>query len=211
MNKNTKIQTIDILTLKEIVSNITHSTPLSLISVTDARAKIRNNPFGPILKWVKVNAFAGTNYQNAVRRQEKREMPEVPATFISQERKWGDSVEGSPALLTNISKTGELSYYLIVQIQRVTKPIYLVKKGEILTAIPKEEVEQFLPIVREDTNQPVEKTIIWKTYALTSLMGLAINGEKYRIRNNIIVPTFIPDKVKTKEKIKELVLEQTKP
>ena len=181
------MKTITVEELQEVLANIHHATPISLVALTDARAKKTANPFGQILKLTKVNAFTGTSYQNAVRRQEKREMPEAPATFVAQERAWGERSAETPALVSKVDKeTGKEVFYLVVQVQHTSEPLYLVRKatGRGLVAVPTEVVAPFLPVSREPINQPVEKPVVWKTYALTSLPRVSIGGERYRIKTN---------------------------
>jgi hypothetical protein len=180
------MKTITIERLKVILSSIHHATPVSFVALTDAKAKKTANPFGQILKLTKVNAFTGTSYQNAVRRQEKREMPETPATFVAQERAWGERSAETPALVSKVdAETGKENFYLVAQIQHASKPLYLVRKASSgrLASVSKDTVAPFLPVTKEQTNQPVEKAIVWRTYALTSLTSVSVGGEKYRIRN----------------------------
>ncbi len=184
-----KTITIDQAELKDLLAGIQHATPLSFTSITSARLRKTNNTIGEAFKWTKINAFTATSYTSAIRRQEKREMPEAPATFVAQERSWGESVPNAPALLRRLDKeTGVESYYLVAQVQKASKPLYLIRKEwnarrrAHLTVVPKEVVAPFLPAAREQTNQPVEKEIVWRTYSLTSLVALSIGGKRYRIR-----------------------------
>ncbi len=184
-----KTITIDQAELKDLLAGITHAVPLSFTAITSAKLRKTGNTLGEAFKWTKVNAFVGTSYQAAVRRQEKREMPEAPSTFVAQERSWGERVEGAPALVSQINKeTGEQLFYLVAQIQRTSKPIYLIRKEwnarrrAHLTVVPKEVVAPFLPASRETINQPVEKPVVWRTYSLSSVVALSYNGKQYRVR-----------------------------
>lgn len=168
--------------LGHVLSNIKRATPIGLSSLTDARAKVTNNPYSPLLKMSRIQAFCGTVFEDAVRRREIKEGAIIPS-FEANAHLWAEYV--SPALRRH-SRTGDL--YLAVQVLREPESTYLYKRGGYLTPISKEQIAPFLPPNRtkqEAARQRVEIPIKWRMYRLDSLIRAAFNGRIYRVRHRL--------------------------
>lgn len=183
-----RVKTVSTAELVNILGAVTHATPIGFVALTDARIKKTGCPYPDgVQKWTKVSAFTGTRYETAVNRQITREGNGDAPAFEAKERQWGKRI--SEALVSRLDeKTGEVRFYLPAQIQRCSKPIYLVPTGENnrLRAIPKATLAPWLP--RDKTPetaaaQGVERAVIYRDYALSSLVSMNIGGQKYRIRS----------------------------
>jgi len=182
--KPVKTKTVSLTQLTNILGAVTHAQPISFTALTDARPRKTNLPFASVQKLTKVSAFTGTDYTAAVNRQMTREGNGDAPAFAAQERAWGNRI--SPALVSKLDeKTGQVRFYLPAQIQRASKPLYLVPKSGRLTAVPKEAVAPWLPKDKTPevaAAQGVEKAIIYRDYSLSSLTTLTLDGQRYRIR-----------------------------
>lgn len=180
------MKTITTTQLANLLSKVTHATAIGFTAVTDARPKKTGNPYSSIQKWTKVSAFTGTIYENAVNRQLTREGHGDEAAFEAKERSWGNRI--SSALVSKLdAKTGEVRFYLPAQIQRTSKPLYLVPTGaaQRLTVVPKERVAPWLPASKTEETaaaQGVEKPVIYRDYLLSSIRSINLDGERYRVR-----------------------------
>lgn len=164
-----------------LAASVTHATPFTAITLTDAGARKTGNPYLGVYKLTKVNGMTGTIYANAVNRQAAREGSPEPS-FQAQPRKWGKRL--SAGLVVN--DAGD-QFYLPAQLNPslTPKPLYLVRAGvgKRLKAVPKEQVAPWLPAHKDGAaGQGLAKPITYRDYALTSLVGLSINGQKYRVR-----------------------------
>ena len=166
------MKTITTEQLKDILLPLKGTHPVCISTLTDAKAKKTGNPFGTILKFSKACGVSGADFEQSVNRQLEREGKE--ATFEAQERTWGQRI--SSLLVEN---KGE--YYLVLHVQHNTDPLYFVKKDGMLVNINKTEVEAFLPTPSKPKQADVEKTIIYRNYALKNVKYIGISGQKYRI------------------------------
>jgi len=174
--------TVTVAQLRSILADITHATPFSATTLTDAKAKKTDNPLGTVYKLTRVNGMVGTHYGSAVERQQGREGVDTPS-FTPQPRSWGERI--APALVRN----GD-TFYLPAQLNPTIKPkpLYLIRdqfKGR-LTSVPKEKVAPWLPADRGTAKaeaQGVEREVVYRDYRLDSLISLSINGRKYRVRH----------------------------
>ena len=161
-------------TLKEILEKQNKPTPICISTLTDTRSRKTNNPFSEILKLNKIQGFIG-NYENMV--NNKLEKEDKERDFTSQERKWGTHI--STALIEN---KGE--YYLSINVLNSGTPIFYGRRNGMLTQVNKEEISSFLPEHRKPmTQEKLEGEVVNRTYKLSSIKYIAINGEKYSILN----------------------------
>jgi len=158
--------------LGELLATVTHAMPIAFSALTLPKVRKTGNPFASIRKLSKVQAFTGADYERSVQRQETREGNQ--ASFVAQARTWGERI--SPALVSNKGKL-----YLVAQIQRTRKPVYLTEQNGLLVVTPKEKVAPYLAPVSFSA-QPVAKEIVYRNYALENITALSINGEQYRVR-----------------------------
>ncbi len=196
-----KTKTVTVTELANILAQVSHATPIGFTSLTDARAKKTDNPYGTIRKLTKVTAFTGATYETSVNRQMVREGNGEAPAFVAKERSWGNRI--SAALVSKLDNdTGEVRFYLPAQIQRASKPLYLVLKERtrgkaILTAVPKEIVAPWLPKEKpEAPHQPVDKPIVYRDYSLDSLITVSIGGCRYRVRRDKPLVSDAPSKPK---------------
>lgn len=167
-------QTINVNQLAERLALIKGAQPIAFVSLTDADARKTGNPYSQILKLSKVRAFTGADYENSVNRQLDRE-GKGQLEFHAKERSWGERI--SSALVQN---KGEL--YLVTQILGTSKPIYLAKRGRLLQVVSKEAIADFLPAKRKAVNQGTEKEVVYRNYKLSSIVSIALGGQRFRIR-----------------------------
>ena len=168
--------TVTVNQLAVILAAITHALPIAFSALVDARARKTANPFGPILKLSRIQAFTGFSYEASVNRQLDRENSQL--SFTAQARSWGERI--SPALVRN-EKTGGL--YLVAKIERAASPVFIVRSPSgFLQPIARERIAAFLPEHKAATNQGTDKEITYRNYALNNLVSLTMNGTRYRIR-----------------------------
>jgi hypothetical protein len=166
----TQAQLRDLLT-----EAIKRATPVTFTALT--RPEQKQTPFAPpqsIRKLVRVNAMAGCRYANAAERK---------GLTAQEERAWGD--RDAAALVTRPLKDGTgVAYYLPVQLNHVSRPLYLVPSptGK-LAAVPAERVQ---PYLRPERPQPIAA---YKDYSLASLITVHINGRRYRVRPDPTITT----------------------
>lgn len=185
----TATKTVTVSQLREILNGISHAMPIAFSALVDAKAKKTGNPYGDISKLSRVQAFTGADYEKSVNRQLDRE-GKTQLEFTAKERSWGERV--SPALVQNGGK-----FYLVAQVLKTAKPVYLVRKPwklnapntgtilreQILTPIAKEAIAAFLPAVRPATNQGTEKEVVYRNYSLENLISVSVNGLRLRVRH----------------------------
>lgn len=177
-----RIRTIRLAALRELLGRITHATPVGITALTTPDLRRKDNPWakGAVKKWTRFNAMVGARHQEAVQRQQTREGHEP--TFQAAPRQWG--VHVTPALVEHKG-----SYYLSAQLNPLNRPrpIYLAPKVRgrhtILTAIPKSAVAPWLPPERDEREgQGVERAVEHRDIRLDSIVQLSINGESLRVR-----------------------------
>ncbi len=176
------MKTVSLHTLRDLLANVRGATPISLLTVTDARLKVKGNPYAPlgsVYKVCRVNAMANTDHESAVNRQQVREHTEPG--FQAGERSWGTR-HGCL-----VEHKGE--YYLPVQIRHVSRPIYVAPtmRGINVRLVPvaKEVIAPFLPPDRreqEAARQGVEAPVVRRDYKLSSIVAASIGGQRYRVR-----------------------------
>lgn len=188
MSVPTPTKTVTLTELVNILGAVIHATPIGFVALTDARLKKMGCPYPDgVRKWTKVSAFTGSQYEVSVNRRLVKEGNGDAPAFEAKERQWGSRI--SPALISRLDeKSGEVRFYLPAQIQRCSKPIYLVPTGESnrLRAVPKSTLAPWLPKDRTPETaaaQGVTKAVVYRDYALTSLVSVNIGGRKYRIRS----------------------------
>lgn len=146
--------------LREILEReIRRATAVSFTSLTTPEQRV-NPHFGgqKILKLVRVNAMAGCRYENALAKV---------GQVASEERAWGD--RESSALVVKGEK-----HYLPVQINSTSDPTYFVRKGDGLVEV---DASLVVPYLRPERAAPV----MYRDFALTHIVELAIGGQRYRV------------------------------
>lgn len=156
---------VTVAEMAAILSRIRGAAPCSFVSITTPEQ--RQSPLGPIKKLVKVNAMTGCHYANALRK--------ATGDHALPERKWGERAES--AVVEKLTKAGHVDYYLPVQLNHVSRPLYLVPgPAGRLAAIPPAVAE---PFIRQRPTPAVQ----YRDYALRNLLGVNIGGRRYRIRH----------------------------
>lgn len=159
--------------LRNLLSSMSGAHPVSITTITDAKAKKTDNPYGTILKLSRVNGFIGANYATAVNRQRMRE-GSLPF-FEAEERTWGTRI--NPYL---VEHKGE--YYLTLKVERaLQKPMYMYQ-NQGLKLIDEKKIRKFLPEKRKAENQGLEKDVIVRDYKLSSIVTITVNKKTYKIR-----------------------------
>lgn len=153
---------------------IKRATPLSFIALTTPEQK-QNPALGgvKVKKLVRVNAFGGCRYAAAAERK---------GLTVSDERAWGNRSEA--ALVTKPSKSapGGIAYYLPVQRNSVSRPLYLIPgPSGRLVAVANDKVRDYL---RPERPSAVAE---YKDYALSNILALNINRRRYRVRQEAVL------------------------
>jgi len=163
-NISSKPAVISTSRLRDILTEVRGAQILAFTALTVPEQKI--TPFGQVQKLTRVNAVTGARYANAMSKH---------GESSSEERAWGE--RDASALVTKRNKDGTEAYYLPVQVNQTSRPLYLVKgPNGRLTAVPYTKVQAYL--------RPERKfAVAYKDYALKSLVTLAHEGRRYRIRS----------------------------
>lgn len=155
--------------LKNILFSQKGTTFISLETETEQKLKGgKKNPLSGLIKINKVCGAIGFHYQNSVNRQKEREGQE--SNFISQPRKWGVRLNGTPLV-----QNGE-KFYLELKVQSSQTPDYFFKG----VRIDNEQVRKFLPN-KSSSRQNLENEVILRDYSLDSIKRIKINSEEYSI------------------------------
>lgn len=141
----------------------------TLTTRTDARARKTGNPFGTIYKTARVNIAIGQDYQNSVNLQRQREG--VAEGFEAQARQWGEHGDGAL-----VEHKGKL--YLRCKVERAISRHYEDADGTLLDP---EAVAPFLPKRRSAPQQGTKREVVERSYSLTSILSIAIDGQVYRV------------------------------
>jgi len=158
--------------IEMIEGGLTRGTMIvSFDATTDARLRKTGNPLKmPVVKVTRINGMIGYDYENSVNNQRNREDGE--RDFVAEPRRWG--VRKNRAFVVNKGK-----FYLTVKCERVLEaPEYFDAKGNL---IEKDQVAPFLPKRKEGARQGVEKKVIHRDYALTSIDSITMNKQDYII------------------------------
>lgn len=163
---STKPITISPTQARDILAAIRGATPVTITALTKPEQKV--SPFGTVRKLVRVNAMTGCIYENALRKA-------VGDDAEAGDRAWGE--RNQSCLTTKTAKDGTTSYYLPLQINRASRPFFLVSgRDNRLVAVEPKSVQPYL-------RQRPEPPVVYKDYSLNSLIALSIGGQKYRVRS----------------------------
>jgi hypothetical protein len=148
---------------------------IGLTTVTDVKLKggMKNPLQGRVTKLTKnsnVMYFTNQNsngYDNMVKRRLEREGKD-PESFVLSPRVWGERVPNVPL----VTHKGE--YYLEVIFLRAGDVTYFVNGVET----PKESIEGLeTPAVSEESQGGLDNKVIIRTYKVSSLKEVVLNGE----------------------------------
>jgi hypothetical protein len=129
------------------------------------------NPFkGNVVKLASVNGVIGWQYATAVNRQRERE--ELPTGFRAEKRDWGTRLHGTP-LVRHKSR-----YYVEMKVQHESHHYQTLDGRDLAT----EEVEAFLPKRKPSFRQGVDREIVLRDYATSSIVSLTTRGVIYTIK-----------------------------
>jgi hypothetical protein len=106
--------TVTVPQLRAVLAGVTHATPFSATTLTNAGAKKGGNELGEVYKLTRINGMTGAIYSNAILKQQSREGIEQPS-FVAQPRSWG--VRIAPAL---VEHKGD--HFLPAQLNPTLKP-----------------------------------------------------------------------------------------
>ena len=153
----------------DLLINYNGHSFVGLTTLTDARAKKTNNPFGKILKKTRLLANIGFHYANSLDSQAKREGKEID--FDIKPRRWGVRMPNTPLVKHNDK------YYLEYKAENVQSVEYFTEEGE---QIEKSQIEEFLPKPRHSSTQnDLDKKIILRDVAIENIISLRISKKVY--------------------------------
>ncbi len=180
------------LTQSQLVAIIAGSpgvVMLGLQTLTDTKARKTGNPFGQIFKRTKLGAVVGADYQKSVEREAGRQGADA-SEFEAEKLPWGEWVKGLEGKV--IQHKGEL--FLRTQStpgQRAAIPAHLLGYFDATgKELAKESVAPFIKEAGESAKQQdeagLDSTIWVRTYKLSSVEQVTINGEVYQLEGDKI-------------------------
>lgn len=157
---------------QDSLSRLAPSTIISFLAETEPQLKKEGNSlYRKVKKLSRVNGIiGGWNYTKAVNNQRAKE--DKPVNFQAFPRKWGNRILKS-ALVEHKG-----IYYLEVKVQSSNIVKFFNKEtGEEIAS------EHIVPYYRElsKSRQEVDKEIVLRDYALTSIKEIYWAGQTYRI------------------------------
>lgn len=170
-----RIMTIPILT--KFLLDRKGAEFVSLVSATRPRMLKKDrytgepNRYGSVVKVSRISGLLGFRYENSVNNQREREGGE--RDFVAEPRRWGQIVtrhDGRPSPL--IEHHSE--HYLEIKVEYSLGTTYLDEGGTERTFA---ELAGFLPQRSESPRQELDKPVILRDYALTSIRKLTIGGD----------------------------------
>lgn len=178
------MKTISQNQLLEIIRDSKGALIVGLLTLTDAKARKTNNPFGQIFKQVRSVGFVGADYQKAVERESGRQLTNSN-DFQSESLPWGEWL----ILNKVIIHKGE--FYLRTQTtpnqrrKQAAKVLnYRDAGGKFLSF---ESIKNFLPPVYESAKQQdeagLDKTVWVRTYKFSSIQKIRINGQTFLLEH----------------------------
>ena len=152
--------------------------------------------YGRVKKKQNHNVQLNFNYSNAVNNQLMAEGYEP--TFTAQAPKWGTRIPGTP-LISHVKKGSDItSFYLMTRPLRSSQADYYLD-GKFVDSIP------LLDAIRGDMkavysnakHQGIEKEVIIRTFALSSIRAITLDGETIFLLyvlflNTNLFPSFLP-------------------
>ena len=171
------MQTITTKELVEMFLNCKGASPITIFTYTKVRMNKTGNPYhDKIFKLSEVNGFCGFNYESSVNRQLNREGKE--ANFVAEQRKWGKRINSYV-----VENKGQ--YYISIKVEHTKQPIYFYENQGRKQPIEKKNFEQFIPEVKQNTNQGTEKEIIYRDYLVDNIQRIHYNNDCYQIVWNL--------------------------
>lgn len=168
--------------LVEKIKAINGNVFVTLETLTDAKARKTNNPFGIILKQSIAHVAIGHNYQNAVNRQGIREENENAGAFVAAPLPWGEW------LVPNRLITHKGEIYVRTQTtsgmrrNRAPRVKYRDTAGKFLS---REAVKPLLPEKKESARQAAfgnKGEVEVRTLKLSSIRRIRIGGETLTVK-----------------------------
>lgn len=159
--------------LQKLLLSVSGAKPVTIVTQTEAKMNKTNNPyFGKVLKQTKANVFINTNYEASVNRALEKEGKDT--TFVAKARVWGEKIPGTPLVMNN----GKM--YLSAQFlpQNKAESIYIFEDRQI----PKEDIINWLPAVKENKNQGLDQEVIIRTYQLDNIISITMDKTDYIIK-----------------------------
>lgn len=153
---------------------------VGLSTLTDAKARKTNNPFGIIFKQCRGVGLVGADYQASVNREGERQG--VQADYQAESLPWGQWKIANKV----IEHKGQL--YLRTQSspgQRRKSPVRLIAyRNATGQFLPSDKVKPFIPETRESEKQQnsgLEKTVWVRTYGFNSIKKVRVNGQTFEL------------------------------
>lgn len=161
--------------LVEFLLSLRGATFATFAVETDARAKKRGNPFGPIRKRAEVNGQLNFHYDAAVLRRLEKEGKGADA--FEQGESWHEAVKRPDGTLTPLARHKSKADALYVRFRylaHVAGPAFFDVAGKPLDA---EAVKPHLPAPSTYANQGTDDPVIFLTYGLDSIREVRTEGE----------------------------------
>ncbi len=174
------VKTDNYLTEAELIaklSAIRGAKAIGLLTETDARLLKTGNPYGQVNRVSRVNVQVNFHYDANVLKRLAAEGKDE--SEFRRGESWHVPILTEDGTLTPFCqnpKTGEL--YLRVQVLGRGETRYFTEEGK---EVHEGEIEPWLPKGRKYENQGLDNPLEFKVYKLSSILEIALDGERYTI------------------------------
>lgn len=153
------MKTIDLIKLKELLSNVKGATPVTISTVTEVKLPKSEVP---TQKLSRINGMVGTSYSAGMER--------VLGEYIPKPRTWGQRLSDCPALVTHKG-----NYYLTLRVKKRLSTVFLQRHGSLLKVVGREN----FPDIKDR-----ESVLEVRDFNLSHIRRISIGKEVYQIAGN---------------------------
>ena len=177
------MKTLNETQLVELLANNKGAMIVGLVTLTDARARKTNNPYGKIYKQVVSTALVGADYEVAVLNEGLRQTDNL-IDFKSGKLPYGTWIIPNKVLL---AESGLQLRTTNTPNQRKRKQAKVIGWfAENGTRLNYADIKQFLPEKRESAKQQesgLNETVFVRNYKFASILKIRYAGVTYRVKN----------------------------
>ena len=146
-----------------------------LYTLTDVSLPKSNQYHGRVTKQSCINVQLNFNYANAVnnmREKEGKERDFTPAAI-----KWGTRIPYTPLIMHTRKGETEQTAYLMTRVLRFNPPAYFIDGKQVLDIPTLDEIKDDLASYSNKEHQGVDQEVIIRTYKLSSIKAITLDGE----------------------------------
>lgn len=146
-----------------------------LYTLTEVPLPKSNQYHGRVTKQSCINVQLNFNYSNAVNNQLEKEGKS--RDFSAGKLPWGTRISGTPLLMHTKKGSTEPTAYLVARVLRFLAPTYFLDGLQVLDLPILEAIKEDLGSYSNAEHQGVEKEIVIRTYKLSSIKAITLDGE----------------------------------